>query len=157
MPYREGMRIHAYTPPTLPAVRRHKPVVIDGVTLDDPKDDAERVLGEGRGTSPGRRAMLWGGIGAFAGALPGVGVFSTMAGMGMAARGMDQRDNPDGMPLITPLLGLGTAATMLAGAVGFAAVGSGHSAAWLLPQMGLGAVFGGLNFAVAGYHGRNWY
>ena len=43
-------------------------MVRDGVTLTNPLDDTERVLGEGRGLNSGRRGLLWAGIGAASGA-----------------------------------------------------------------------------------------
>ena len=131
---------------------RHLPVVRDGLTLTNPLDDTERVLGEGRGLNPGRRGLLWAGIGAATGAIPGVGVLSNLAGTKMAGRGMDQRDNPDGMPLITPLLALGAGASMLTSAAAFA---TGSLGLHLLAS-GIGAVSGAASWGVAGYHGRNF-
>ena len=102
--------------------------------------------------NPSRRGMVWAGIGAVAGLIPGVGAMTTLLGTGLAARGMDQRDNPDGMPLVTPLLALGAGATMLTTVAAFA---TGSIAGGLIASA-LGATFGAASWAVAGYHGRNF-
>lgn len=65
---------------------------------------------------------------------------------------MDQRDNPDGMPLVTPLLALGAGASMLTSAAAFA---TGSIGLHLLASS-IGAVSGAASWGVAGYHGRNF-
>lgn len=135
-----------------PPPKRHIPTVIDGVTLENPLNDAERVLGEGRGIAPGRRGQLWAGIGAAAGAIPGLGAVTNLMGAGLANRGMSARHNHDGMPLVAPLLGVGAVASLLTTAAAFA---TGRWDVHLLASA-VGAASGAASWGVAGYHGRNF-
>lgn len=144
-------RVSKYNRPA-PPPKRHIPVVVDGVTLENPINDYERVLGEGTGLQPERRGMLWGGIGAAVGTIPVVGGLSNLIGTAMANRGMEHRENPDGMPLVPGILAGAAMLSTLAGAAAVLSPGIGTITA----AVGLGALSGGLTWGVAGYHGKNF-
>ena len=149
---------------TLPAaIEPHSPLNLR--TAKPEKDENELVdevvFGESRSPNARLRATTWSRIGGIAGAVPGLGIASTMFAASVANTGLENKARESKMPFLTGLVGVGAVAASalhLAGIASLFIPEASTLTSGLLMTAGCAAtaLSSATSFYIAGHHHQNW-